>query len=155
MPNLDVIFAGPIPPNPAELLTSNRMRHLLEEVDKRDPSGIIIDAPPATGFADALILGHYADGVVLVSTLGQTHREALRIFRKNLINVGGRLIGSIINKLNVQGHYGGYYYKYYRYYRYYSYQPAYRQAQTPSLPVLTDSAPERDSPPWTGRGRAL
>jgi polysaccharide biosynthesis transport protein len=135
--NLQVIFAGPIPPNPAELLASNRMRQLLEAVYKHYDR-IIIDAPPATGFADALILGHYADGVILVSTLGQTHREALRIFRKNLINVGGRLIGSIVNKLNVSSHYGGYYYKYYRYYKYYSYAPAYRQEKTPSLPSVKD-----------------
>ncbi len=145
--NLHVIFAGPIPPNAAELLASNRMRHLLEQVDKYYDR-IIIDAPPATGFADALILGHYADGVILVSTLGQTHREALRIFRKNLINVGGRLIGSIVNKLNVGSHYGGYYYKYYRYYRYYSYSPAYRQEKAPSLPSVEGGDPEleRDNP---------
>ena len=138
--NLQVIFAGPIPPNPAELLASNRMRQLLEAVDKYYDR-IILDAPPSTGFADALILGHYADGVILVSTLGQTHREALRIFRKNLINVGGRLIGSIVNKLNVRSHYGGYYYKYYRYYRYYSYSPAYRQEKAPSLPAVKDGDP--------------
>jgi capsular exopolysaccharide synthesis family protein len=138
--NLQVIFAGPIPPNPAELLASNRMLQLLGAVDNHYDR-IILDAPPATGFADALILGHYADGVILVSTLGQTHREALRIFRKNLINVGGRLIGSIVNKLNVRSHYGGYYYKYYRYYRYYSYSPAYRQENAPSLPSVNDGDP--------------
>ncbi|MFZ2447552.1 MAG: polysaccharide biosynthesis tyrosine autokinase [Syntrophobacteraceae bacterium] len=142
VPNLHLIFAGPIPPNPAELLASNRMRHLLDEVDKHYDR-IIIDAPPATGFADALILGHYANGVILVSTLGQTHRDALRIFRKNLMNVGGRLIGTIVNKLNVHSHYGGYYYKYYRYYRYYSYQPAYRQDSSSSPPSLTDGVLEQ------------
>ena len=145
--NLHVLFAGPIPPNPAELLASNRMRQLLEAVYKHYDR-IIIDAPPATGFADALILGHYADGVILVSTLGQTHREALSIFRKNLIRVGGRLIGSIVNKLNVSSPYGGYYYKYYRYYRYYSYAPAYRQGKAPNLPSVNDrgSGIKRENP---------
>ena len=90
---------------------------------------IIIDGPPAIGFADALILGHYADGVILVSVLGQTHREALRVFRRNLENVGGRMIGTIVNKLTQGSQYGGYY----KYYRYYSYQTAYRQANTPDL----------------------
>jgi hypothetical protein len=52
------------------------------------------------GFADALVLGHYADGVVLVSTLGQTHRETLQVFLKGLENVGGRMIGGIVNKLD-------------------------------------------------------
>jgi capsular exopolysaccharide synthesis family protein len=143
--NLQVMFSGPIPPNPSELLASNRMRQLLETVGKHYDR-IIIDAPPATGFADALILGHYADGVILINTLGKTHREALRIFRKNLVNVGGRLIGSIVNKLDVRSRYGGYYYQYYRYYRYYSY--SYRQENAPSLPSVNDGDPsmERDNP---------
>ncbi|MHC1729906.1 MAG: GumC family protein [Syntrophobacteraceae bacterium] len=132
IPNLLMINAGPIPPNPAELLSSSRMRRLLVEIYKYYDR-IIIDGPPATGFADALILGHYVDGVVLVSTLGQTHRESLRIFRRNVNNVGGRVIGAIVNKLNMSSHYGGYYYKYYKYHRYYSYQPAYRHGSTPDL----------------------
>jgi capsular exopolysaccharide synthesis family protein len=132
IPNLKVVYAGLIPPNPSELLSSNRMRQFLAEVyDQYDR--IVIDGPPAMGFADAMILGHYADGVILVSTLGQTHREALRVFRKNLDNVGGRMIGTIVNKLNQAGHYG--YYKYYKYYRYYSYRTAYyHQSKAPSLP---------------------
>ncbi len=133
--NLQIIFAGPIPPNPAELLASNRMRHLLEQVFEYYDR-IIIDAPLATGFVDAFILGHYADGVILVSTLGQTHRESLRIFRKNLIGIGGRLIGSIVNKLDVGSHYGGYYYKYYKQYRYYGRSPANPQEDAPSPPSV-------------------
>lgn len=126
IPNLEVIYSGPIPPNPSELLSSNRMRQFLAAIyDRYDR--IIIDGPMATGFADALILGHYADGVVLISTLGQTHREALRILRRNIENVGGRMIGAIVNKLNLTNQYGGYYYKYYRYYRNYGYSSSYRQ----------------------------
>lgn len=128
IPNLRVVYAGPIPPNPSELLSSNRMRQFLAGVYERYDR-IIIDGPPAMGFADALILGHYADGVVMVSVLGQTHREALRIFRRNLDNVGGRMTGVIVNKLNQVGHYG-----YYKYYRYYSYQASYGQTSVPSLP---------------------
>jgi Mrp family chromosome partitioning ATPase len=81
------------------------------------------------GFADALILGHYADGVILVSVLGETHREALRVFRRTLENVGGRMIGTIVNKLNQGSPYGGYY----KYYRYYSYQTAYRQPKPSNM----------------------
>jgi capsular exopolysaccharide synthesis family protein len=134
VPNLSVVCAGPIPPNPSELLSSNRMRRFLADVH-RHYDRIIIDGPPATGFADALILGHYADGVILVSVLGQAHREALRIFRRNLDRVGGRMIGAIVNKLNQGGHYGGYY----KYYRYYSYQTAYyRQLKVTNLPSGED-----------------
>ncbi|MGC9967465.1 MAG: polysaccharide biosynthesis tyrosine autokinase [Syntrophobacteraceae bacterium] len=127
IPNLKVIYSGPVPPNPSELLSSNRMRQFLAGIyDRYDR--IIVDGPMATGFADALILGHYADGVILVSTLGQTHREALRILRRNIENVGGRMIGAIVNKLNLTNQYGGYYYKYYRYY---SYHTGYRQEKAP------------------------
>ena len=128
IPNLRAVYAGPIPPNPSELLSSNRMRQFLAAVYAHYDR-IIIDGPPAIGFADALILGHYADGVILVSVLGQTHREALRVFRRNLENVGGRMIGTIVNKLTQGSQYGGYY----KYYRYYSYQTAYRQAKAPDL----------------------
>ncbi len=128
LPNLKVVYAGPIPPNPSELLSSNRMRQFLAEVYE-DYDRIIIDGPPAMGFADALILGHYADGVILVSVLGETHREALRVFRRTLENVGGRMIGTIVNKLNQGSPYGGYY----KYYRYYSYQTAYRQPKSPDM----------------------
>ncbi|MGO9021546.1 MAG: GumC family protein [Syntrophobacteraceae bacterium] len=128
LPNLKVVYAGPIPPNPSELLSSNRMRQFLAEVYE-DYDRIIIDGPPAMGFADALILGHYADGVILVSVLGETHREALRVFRRTLENVGGRMIGTIVNKLNQGSPYGGYY----KYYRYYSYQTAYRQAKPSNM----------------------
>ncbi len=122
-PNLSAVFAGTIPPNPSELLASNRMREFIAEMYQRFDR-IIIDGPPAPGFADALILGHYADGVIFVSVLGQTHREALRVYRKSLDNVGGRMIGVIVNKYSQIGHYG-----YYKYYRYYHYQSSYYQQQ--------------------------
>jgi len=97
MPNLSVVFAGPAPLNASELLSSKRMRSFLAKVCKQYDR-IIIDGPPSLGFADALILGHYADGVILVSTLGQTDREALRTFRGNLENVGGHMIGTIVTQ---------------------------------------------------------
>jgi len=75
--------------------------------------------------------------VILVSTLGSTHREALRILRKSLYNVGGNLLGTVVNKLNMTKQYGGYYYKYYKYYHSY-YQP-YGEKQE-SLPEQTGSA---------------
>ncbi len=116
IPNLFFIPSGPIPPNPAELLASSRMRKLLEKLNGYFDR-IIIDAPPFAGFADVLVLGNHADGVILLSTLGVTHREALRIFRKSLLNVRANLLGTIVNRLDVWHHYG-YYYKYYKYYHY-------------------------------------
>ncbi len=80
---------------------------------------MIVDSPPAAGFADVLVLSNCVDGVILVSTLGQTHRDALRIFRRSIFNVRGHLLGAIVNKLDISHRYGGYYYKYYNYYHYY------------------------------------
>ncbi|ABK18994.1 GumC family protein [Syntrophobacter fumaroxidans] len=122
-PNLFFIPSGPIPPNPAELLASNRMRDILKTLGESFDR-VILDAPPAVGFADVLVLGNYVNGVILVSILGHTHREALRMFRRSLYNVRGNLLGCLVNKLNVGHHLGGYYYKYYKYYHYY-YQQAY------------------------------
>jgi len=138
-PSLHFMPAGPMPPNPAELLASNQMRNLLGELDKLYDR-IIIDSPPASGFADVLVLGNFVDGVVLVSNLGQTHREALRIFRRSLVNVGGHLLGAIINKLDLGAHYGGYYYRYYHYYHSY-YHPNYRPGAE-GTPEITAEAPE-------------
>ena len=121
IPNLYFMSAGPIPPNPAELLASSRMKKLLETLCGHFDR-VIIDGPPAAGFADVLALANYVNGVILISTLGKTHREALRIVRKSLYNVGGNLLGSVVNKLNFNKQYGGYYYKYYKYYQSY-YQP--------------------------------
>mgnify|MGYP000875691211 FL=1 len=121
VPGLDFISAGPVPPNPAELLASSRMRKLLKALSEQYDR-VIVDGPPAAGFADVLVLGNHVDGVILVSTLGQTHREALRVFRRSIHNVNGRLLGCIVNKFNVTYRYGNYYYKYYKYYHY-SYKP--------------------------------
>lgn len=136
VPNLYFIAAGPIPPNPAELLASRRMKKLLDTLCSHFDH-VILDAPPAAGFADVLALSNYVHGVILVSTLGSTHREALRILRKSLYNVGGNLLGSVVNKLNMSKQYGGYYYKYYKYYHSY-YQP-YGEKQE-SLPEQSSSA---------------
>ncbi len=133
VPNLSFISAGPTPPNPAELLASSRMRKvidlLLQGFDR-----IVIDAPPAAGFADVLVLSNCADGVILVSTLGQTHREALRVFRRSIYSVRGNLLGCMVNKLSTHGHFGNYYY--YKYYKYYSqyYHTAPAQGRVEALP---------------------
>lgn len=118
VPNLCFVSAGPIPPNPAELLASSRMKQFLEKIS-RHFDRVIVDSPPAAGFADVLVLSNCVDGVILVSTLGQTHRDALRIFRRSIFNVRGHLLGAIVNKLDISHRYGGYYYKYYNYYHYY------------------------------------
>lgn len=96
--NFFVLTSGPIPPNPAELLGSKKMRALIEEL-KGQFDVILFDAPPVLAVTDAQILATYCDGVVFVASFGQAEKQAL-ITAKELINkVGGKLIGVVINKI--------------------------------------------------------
>ncbi len=114
-PGLDFISSGPLPPNPAELLSSKRMRQLLEMVSK-DYDRVILDGPPYQGFAEILVLSNMVDGVILVSVEGDTPREGVKHFRRSVMNVGGRILGAIINKSGQKKGYTSYSgYKYYSY----------------------------------------
>ena len=113
--NLFFIPAGPVPPNPAELLASERMRLTLNQVEA-DFDRIIIDGPPSVGFADVLVLSNLVSGVILVSTLGRTHRQALRLFRRSLLNINARLLGAMVNRFNAHRRFSDHYSKYNKYY---------------------------------------
>jgi capsular exopolysaccharide synthesis family protein len=118
--NLRIIPAGPIPPNPVELLASERFKKLLDQLAQKYDR-IILDGPPHHGFADILVLSQQVGGIVLVSSIGETSREALRHFKKGINNVNGFILGCIVNKVNTAKRYG--YRSYYRYYQAYDYQP--------------------------------
>ena len=117
--NLKVILAGPVPPNPAELLASRRFKLLLEELHSRCDR-IILDGPPHIGFADTLILSRCVGGIILVSSMGETSREAIGQFKKSISNVDGTILGCIVNKVDYSSKYGygGYYRSYQKYSRY-------------------------------------
>lgn len=112
--NLRIIPSGPVPPNPAELLASRRFKLLLEDLAGRYDR-IILDGPPHIGFADTLILSKCVGGIILVSSIGETSREAIRQFKKSILNVNGNILGCIINKVDFSRKYGyGGYYKSYQ-----------------------------------------
>lgn len=117
--NLSLIPSGPIPPNPVELLASNRFFQLITKAGE-DYDRIIIDAPPHLGFADVLVLSRKVGGVVLVSGIGETTRDGIRHFKKSILNVQGTILGCIVNKINLSQRYG--YRSYYRYYKAYNYE---------------------------------
>ncbi|MFZ2502246.1 MAG: polysaccharide biosynthesis tyrosine autokinase [Nocardioides sp.] len=94
-PNLRVITAGRIPPNPSELLGSQRMATLVAELS-RDHL-VILDAPPLLPVTDAGLLTATCDGALLVVVTGNTFREQVTLCRKILDQVGGRLLGGVIN----------------------------------------------------------
>jgi capsular exopolysaccharide synthesis family protein len=116
---LDVVTVGPRPPNPAELLDSERMEAFLKEVRGRYDR-VILDTPPALFVADANILGAAGDGVILVVKSARNTRSQARRARVQLEKVGAHVLGGILNDVRVS-RFGYYYNEYYSYgYDYYS-----------------------------------
>jgi capsular exopolysaccharide synthesis family protein len=117
LPRLKVITSGPIPPNPAELLSSNEMKNLLQFLKGRYKH-IIIDSPPAISFTDAAILSTLVDGVVLVAMAGKSSVHLMRRFKQRLANMGARIYGVVLNGIKSGSveyeYYGAGYYDYYR-----------------------------------------
>jgi len=115
--NLKIVTSGILPPNPSELLSSQKMQNLLNKLQE-DFDIIIIDSPPVIAVTDAAILSTKVDGTILVVSSGQTNREALARAHVLLDNVDTRFLGVLLNNVDVEGMYGSYYYYYY--YHYYS-----------------------------------
>ena len=115
--NLDIIPCGPIPPNPAELLHTDSFKKLLEQLKERYEQ-IIFDSPPVSPVADAMVLGSMLDGVVFVAHAGKTRIPAIRQARGRLEDVGARLLGAVLNNVDLDRKSGlGYYDYQYYYYR--------------------------------------
>ena len=115
---LSVLTSGPVPPNPAELVGSNRMREALEAATG-EYDMILLDSPPVVSVADAVALATFADGVVMVVQTGKVPYEVIRRATGQILAVKGRILGVVINGVNMKR--DGYYYDYYRYYHsYYS-----------------------------------
>ncbi len=117
LPKLKIITSGPIPPNPAELLSSNEMKNLLQFL-KGNYQHVVIDSPPAISFTDAAILATLVDGVVLVAMAGKSSIHLMRRFKQRLANIGARVYGVVLNGIKADsveyGYYGyGYTYNYY------------------------------------------
>jgi len=109
--NLRVITTGPLPPNPAELLGSQRMRMVLERLaDAADL--VIVDSPPLQAVTDAAILASITDGTLFVIDAGRTRRGAVRSGREALSKADARTLGVALNRLPERSS-GGYYYDYY------------------------------------------
>ena len=119
IPNLFYILSGPLPPNPSELLGSSLFKSMVESLGERFDH-IIIDAPPILGFADSIILSTSVDGTILVVQGGKTPRETLLRAKDVLLQVNARILGVVINRVNLRGsaydRYGYYYYRYRYYY---------------------------------------
>jgi succinoglycan biosynthesis transport protein ExoP len=113
--NLDVIPAGPIPPNPSEIIGSERMIRVLNEF-RESYDRIIIDSPPITAVTDSVVLSNLVDGVVLVIRAGETPRPIVKNGISQLKSVDSHILGAVLNAVDTSKHNTNYYQYYYYYY---------------------------------------
>ena len=115
--NLSLITSGIIPPNPSELLASERMKDLILNL-KNDWDMVLLDSPPLIAVTDAAILSKSVDKLAIVVMPGKTDKKALSHALKSLDNMDSNISGVIFNGVDSKNSYGSYYY-YYQYYNYY------------------------------------
>ncbi|MHB1418339.1 MAG: CpsD/CapB family tyrosine-protein kinase [Bacillota bacterium] len=107
-----VITSGPLPPNPSELLGSDRMKAFKEALCEKFDM-VLFDSPPVVAVSDASVLSAQVDGVILVIRAGQAKIDMIKESKIMLEKANARLIGTILNSFKINGH------KYYQYYYYY------------------------------------
>jgi len=136
IPNLAAIPTGPLPPNPADLLSSHRLTDAIAEL-RTKYKFIVIDSPPIMAATDAVILSVQVDGVLLVVRSGETPKEAFTRTRDLLTSVKSHLLGVVLNAVDASA--PDYYYSY----RYYPYSYGYGPQET--LDPLSEGSPSRAS----------
>ncbi len=122
VPNLDAITTGPIPPNPADLLSSHRMAEAIEDL-RQNYKFIVIDSPPIMAATDAVILSALTDGVLLIVWSNETPKQAFSRTRELLTAVKSHLLGVVLNAVDSGA--PDYYYSY----RYYPYSYGYGEEE--------------------------
>jgi non-specific protein-tyrosine kinase len=128
--NLRILTTGPLPPNPAELLGSQRMRTIIERL-KTGNDLLIFDGPPLQAVTDSAVLSSFMDGTLLVVDAGHTHRRSVRQGQEALAKVGANVLGVVLNRLAAKRNAGDA-----------DYYDGYSAKQAPG----TDESPERVSP---------
>ncbi len=113
IPNLSVLPSGLVPPNSADLVSSEKMRYLLQKLSNHYDH-ILVDSPPVHSCTDPVILSRQVEGVILVVHGGKSTREMVGHARQELINVGAKIFGVVLNNVNIADN--GYEYYYHRYY---------------------------------------
>ena len=135
VPNLWILPAGPIPPQPVELLSSTVMKEYITRW-RNEFDHIVIDTPPCLSVTDAVVLSPDADRVILVARSGKTTKPALRRASELLLQVNARVMGIVLNALNLRSADG--------YYHYYggTYAQSYYEEDPPTdrITTTTDAA---------------
>lgn len=119
IPGVHVLPSGPIPPNPSEILASDRMKNLLEDL-KSMYDYIIIDSPPISYVTDGAILSSVCDGTLLVVAAGETDHKSAKLAKDQLDKVSANILGVVLSKIPIKGK--GYYK--YHYSNLYAYKEA-------------------------------
>jgi succinoglycan biosynthesis transport protein ExoP len=133
IPNLAAIPTGPLPPNPADLLSSHKLADAIVEL-RTKYKFVVIDSPPIMAATDAVILSVQADGVLLVVRSGETPKEAFTRTCDLLTSVKSRMLGVVLNAVDATA--PDYYYSY----RYYPYSYGYGPQE--ALELGHEAAPE-------------
>ena len=135
IPNLAAIPTGPLPPNPADLLSSHKLAEAIAELRTKFKF-VVIDSPPIMAATDAVILSVQTDGVLLVVRSGETPKEAFTRTRDLLVSVKCHILGVVLNAVDSGA--PDYYYSY----RYYPYSYGYGPQETPESPQEQDDLAE-------------
>ena len=108
---LRVITSGPIPPNPAEVLGSKRMREFIQRC-RREYDYVIIDTPPTLAVADSTVLASMVDGVILVVSSGEVSIDKINKAKNQLLGVKANILGVVLNGTTSESSEDYYYYHY-------------------------------------------
>jgi len=109
---MHMLTSGPIPPNPAELIGSEQMANLLKRLQKHY-THVVIDSPPITSFTDGVLIASMVDGVILVVHSGKSSRQVVKRAKQLLQDVGARILGVVLNNVNLRSQDNYHYYQTY------------------------------------------
>lgn len=138
---LQVLTTGPLPPNPPDLLGSPRMSELIQRLEQLADI-VLIDTPPLA-LSDPLIIAGHVDGVLLVTTAGQTRSKELVRALEELSRTSTPVIGVVLNRVKLE--HDRYYYYYYEYYRPDGRPPSSESPARPKVPQLLQAQREAES----------
>ena len=110
--NLYLLPSGPVPPNPAELIGSEQMQ-IVFKILQEEFTHIVVDSPPIASFTDGVLIASMVDGVILVVHSGKSSRQVVRRSRQLLQDVGAKIFGVVLNKVNLSSQDNFYYYQSY------------------------------------------
>jgi len=149
--NLWLLTTGPLPPNPAELLGSQRMGDIITEL-QNFADLVVFDTPPALVVTDAVVVSTRVDGVIVVVDAGHTRRGLIKRVLDELKRVRANILGFALNRVKI--HSGGYYYQYYYYYSEEGERGTRRESHRNSKHGSSGNAPKPFSLslPWLSRG---